>query len=104
MRETRWGSDEIVWHGDYAVKKLTMRKGRCCSLHYHERKHETITVLSGELIIVAYGTVQVLSAGDSMTIPPGPDHAHRMLAVTGDAIYIESSNGLFSDDDKRIHI
>ena len=45
-----WGSEEILSHNNrYVLKKLTMKKGKRCSLQYHRKKHETVYVISGKL-------------------------------------------------------
>ena len=45
-----WGAEEIIEHNEnYVVKRLTMKKGHRCSLQYHNKKKETIYVISGSL-------------------------------------------------------
>lgn len=98
--EKPWGREEIVEINDkYMVKKLTMWAGHRCSLQYHEKKLETIYVLSGVLKIVSGSTQEVLSeelyrAGDSITIRPGI--IHRMEGVE-DSVYLEASTPEMDD-------
>ena len=98
--EKPWGREEIVEINDkYMVKKLTMWAGHRCSLQYHEKKQETIYVLSGVLKIVSGSTREVLSdqlyrAGDSITIRPGI--IHRMEGVE-DSVYLEASTPEMDD-------
>ena len=95
-----WGREEIVEINEkYMVKKLTMWAGHRCSLQFHERKQETIYVLSGLLRIVSGSTQEVLSeqlyrAGDSITIRPGI--IHRMEGVE-DSVYLEASTPEMDD-------
>lgn len=45
--------------------------------HFHERLHETIFVLEGELTITLRDTVEVLGPGGFASIPPGVVHTFR---------------------------
>lgn len=89
-----WGSEDIIEHNDnYVVKKLYMKEGHQCSLQYHELKTETITVLSGKLLIYTGNDVNNLeqkeyNIGESITIKPYT--FHRMKGLT-DCIYLETS-------------
>jgi quercetin dioxygenase-like cupin family protein len=81
------------------VKKLTMWKGRRCSLQYHVKKCETIYVLSGQLRIY-FGPNQesldskIFGAHESITLTPG--FVHRMEAVEN-SIYLEASTPEMDD-------
>ncbi len=83
--EKPWGHEIIYAETDrYAGKILFVRSGERLSLQYHERKDETIFVVSGELDlqIEEQGVLDTrrLRAGDSCHIP---HHArHRMIGVT----------------------
>ena len=45
-----WGYEVIIEHNEkYVMKKLKMNKGHKCSIQYHEKKKETVYVLSGKL-------------------------------------------------------
>ena len=45
-----WGSEQIIEKNkEYMLKKLYMKKGHKCSLQYHNKKVETIYVLSGKV-------------------------------------------------------
>ena len=80
-----WGY-EIIWaHTDrYVGKILHIRAGQALSVQYHERKEETIRVLSGKLQLevgpadAPRETVR-LGPGDGWHIPPGT--RHRMTAL-----------------------
>jgi len=108
--EKPWGKEEVIEINDrYMMKKLTMWKGHRCSLQYHQVKHETIYVLSGQLRIysgLSQNELQarIFSAGETIAIVPGI--IHRMEAVE-DSIYLEASTPemddvvRLSDDYKR---
>jgi len=95
-----WGHEEIVEHNSrYVLKKLRMTVGHRCSLQYHQRKHETIYVLSG-LLRVLYGC----DVGNlkSIDLIPGnfivlePYVIHRMEALE-DSTYLEASTPELDD-------
>lgn len=92
--EKPWGKEEILELNDkYMLKRLTMFENKRCSLQYHNKKCETIYVLSGELRILQ-GTTKdnlqsgIYKAGDVITIET--KIVHRMEGVTT-AVYLEAS-------------
>ena len=95
-----WGSEELIEINDkYMFKRLTMKKGNRCSLQYHNKKHETIYVLSG-LLNIQIGTSQdslvskIYKPNDSVALSPGV--IHRMEAIE-DCIYLEASTSEIDD-------
>ena len=63
--EKPWGKEQIIEQNEfYVVKKLTMHKDHCCSLQYHKKKHETIVVLSGSLLIDVGPRSRILTSND----------------------------------------
>jgi mannose-6-phosphate isomerase-like protein (cupin superfamily) len=80
-----WGHETIWAHTDcYVGKVLHVRRGESLSLQYHERKEETIRVLSGALDFQVGGAGEPLRTvrlgpGDGWHIAPGL--RHRMVAV-----------------------
>jgi mannose-6-phosphate isomerase-like protein (cupin superfamily) len=95
-----WGQEELLEvNNHYMLKRLTMLEGKRCSLQYHNKKRETIYVLSGRLKIYLgenkeYLKEIILSPGQSITIETGK--IHRMEGVT-DAVYLESSTPELDD-------
>jgi mannose-6-phosphate isomerase len=90
-----WGH-EVIWaHTDrYVGKVLHINAGHALSVQYHERKDETISLLSGEMIFrVRDGDGETmrdipLKAGEAFRITPGT--VHQMEAVT-DCDVLEAS-------------
>jgi quercetin dioxygenase-like cupin family protein len=83
--EKPWGHEIIYAENDrYAGKILFVRSGERLSLQYHERKDETIYVLSGELElqIEENGALQTrrLVPGEACHIPRRA--RHRMIGLT----------------------
>lgn len=80
-----WGHETIWAHTDrYVGKVLHIRAGHALSVQYHNRKDETVHLLSGELTYrVKLGDEledMRLKAGESFRICPGT--VHQMEAVT----------------------
>jgi mannose-6-phosphate isomerase-like protein (cupin superfamily) len=80
-----WGQ-ELIWAETdrYAGKILTIETGRRLSLQYHERKHESIYVLSGRLRFFLEGDdgqvrAEELEPGDTRQVPVG--RIHRFEAI-----------------------
>jgi mannose-6-phosphate isomerase len=88
-----WGHETIWAHTDrYVGKVLHIKAGHALSVQYHNRKDETIHLLSGEMIyrIQENGvlTDMRLRAGESYRNEPGV--IHQMEAVT-DCDVLEAS-------------
>jgi mannose-6-phosphate isomerase len=88
-----WGH-ELIWaHTDrYVGKILHIKAGEALSVQYHNRKDETIHLLTGEMVYrVQEGSVLrdvPLHAGQSFRNTPGT--IHQMVAVT-DCDVLEAS-------------
>jgi mannose-6-phosphate isomerase-like protein (cupin superfamily) len=83
--EKPWGH-ELIWADTdrYAGKILVIEAGRRLSLQYHERKLESILVMSGVLRLYLgdeTGTVQVteLGPGEARLIPIGRVHRYEAI-------------------------
>lgn len=99
-----WGY-ELIWAHtrEYVGKLLHINPRESLSLQYHERKDETIFLLSGEMLFWAGPSVNELeeiplAAGEAFRIVPGT--VHRMQAVT-ECDLLEASTP-FLDDVVRI--
>jgi mannose-6-phosphate isomerase len=89
-----WGH-ELIWAETdrYVGKVLHVKAGQALSLQFHERKDETIHLLSGRMRFFAGPSVEALrevdlEQGESYRIVPGT--VHRMEAVT-DVDILEAS-------------
>jgi mannose-6-phosphate isomerase len=95
-----WGAEELLEKNEsYVVKRLIMNEDHCCSLQYHEQKHETVYLLEGKLLITHGFTVDqlretVMLPGDFFVVPP--KMIHRMKAVV-DSVYLEASTPQLND-------
>ncbi|MGH7663371.1 MAG: cupin domain-containing protein [Gemmatimonadaceae bacterium] len=89
-----WGH-EIIWAstGRYVGKILHISAGHSLSVQYHERKEETLYLLSGKLIFRAGARNSDLAdvnlaEGDAFSVTPGT--VHQLEAVT-DCDVLEAS-------------
>ena len=96
-----WGY-ELLWSETphYAGKIIHIDAGKRLSLQYHERKHESVLVLSGVLLLNlgrdADARVVTLTRGESADIPAG--EVHRFEAPpNGDVEIIEVSTPHLDD-------
>ena len=94
-----WGHETIWAHTDrYVGKVLHIKAGHALSVQYHDRKDETVHLLSGELVYrVQKGTAledMHLKAGESFRITPGT--IHQMEAIT-DCDVLEASTPELDD-------
>ena len=96
-----WGHETIWAHTDrYVGKILHIRAGHALSVQYHERKDETVYLLTGELRYwVKLGDADELQdmrlhVGDAFRITPGT--IHYMEAVT-DVDVLEASTPELDD-------
>jgi len=108
--EKPWGRE--VWFADqaaYAGKTLEVKKGCRLSLQYHERKTETLYLVSGKVLLtlrpIAPGETPaaalVTSADQSLWLPGQSVHIpvrtiHRFEALE-DSVLIESSTPDLTD-------
>jgi len=96
-----WGH-EIIWAKTdrYVGKILHVKAGHALSVQYHNRKDETVHLLSGELVywVKMPGTEELkdmkLKVGESFRITPGT--VHYMEAVT-DCDVLEASTPELDD-------
>ena len=94
-----WGH-ELIWaHTDrYVGKILHIEAGHELSVQYHDRKDETVHLLSGELSYRVHIDGELrdvrLKAGESYRITPGT--IHQMVAVT-DCDVLEASTPELDD-------
>jgi len=100
--EKRWGQEIYLNdHAPYQVKRLIVNPGKSTSLHYHNKKHETLIVVEGELRIEWMDeSVTVHPEGNVVPISPGEEYAHRMFNEGDIPVkYIECSTPDFDAED-----
>ena len=94
-----WGHEEIWAHTDrYVGKRLYIESGKRLSRQYHEKKDETVWVMSGVLLLeIGDDDVRAmeLGPGESYHIEPGT--VHRFGAAEEDVELIEVSTPELED-------
>ena len=95
-----WGGEELLAHTNlYALKRIHVKQGSRPSLQYHERKSESLYLLSGRLRIEMGDSRDSLAAdellpGETVDIPKGA--VHRVSALE-DSVIIEASTPELDD-------
>jgi len=102
-----WG--EEIWIVNislYCGKKLILKEGKKCSIHYHRKKDETFYIQSGIVLMNLYpegypGPKKriIMTAGHSLHIKPGL--IHRFLGLK-DSVIFEFSTQHFENDTIRL--
>jgi mannose-6-phosphate isomerase-like protein (cupin superfamily) len=73
--EKVWGSEEWIVNNDkYCGKILNLSEGYRCSVHHHEKKHETFYVLSGKVLMENNGAIRLMTQGDVQAVEPFQKH------------------------------
>jgi len=99
--EKDWGSETIFADNElYRGKILHIKKGMSIHLQHHEKKDETMYVLSGQgwfagQLHPSYGNFFQLNPGEVYRIKPGT--IHKVWAIT-DLDIIEVSNAVPDSD------
>lgn len=108
-----WGEEQWI-HNDqhYCGKILILEAGKCCSLHYHQKKTETFYLESGQLrmeltdIESARQTPPVvrevfeMGPGDAILLKPGT--VHRFTGIAPVTRIFEFSTEHFDSDSHRV--
>ena len=85
--EKPWGY-ELIWAkaDRYVGKILHIEPGHVLSLQYHNKKDESIYVLSGEIILRVQQNETLIerhvSAGEAFHVPPKQIHQFEAVVVT----------------------
>ena len=104
--EKPWGWEHILdLNASYCVKHLFVKGGHRLSLQYHERKRETLFLVSGgaELLLRANGGDEEtldMQMGEPHPIEPGT--VHRIKSTGGDGALILEVSTLELDDIVRL--
>ncbi|MFH1054625.1 MAG: cupin domain-containing protein [Candidatus Altiarchaeota archaeon] len=78
--EKPWGREvHFALEGEYVGKLLEVKRGCRLSLQYHEKKKETMYVLSGRVKLTLGSEEKILPEGSSVTIKPGVRHRVEAL-------------------------
>ena len=76
------------------MKQIEVNSGHALSLQYHERKHETMFLISGKMELTLGDELRTMKRGEFVDIPPGT--IHRVRALT-DVTILETSTPFLDD-------
>ena len=94
-----WGEEHwIANNSKYCGKKLILKKGYRCSLHYHKIKEETFYIQSGKVLMELIDKKFIMNKGDFQNIKPG--EWHRFTGLEDSEIF-EFSTQHFDEDNYR---
>ena len=113
-----WGSEVWVVNNDvYCGKILRVSASKYCSFHYHKIKEETLTIVSGKVLMLYSDRPEATTlASESSTadvpvlsklLHPGqawhvmPGHIHQFFALE-DSVIFETSTQHFDYDSYRV--
>ena len=90
-----WGSEEILeLNHAYCVKLLRVNSDHRLSLQYHERKLETMMLLSGKAFLLLAGVRSVMAPWQPHTIAP---YKHHRVECIDNAVILEVSTSNMGD-------
>lgn len=102
-----WGWEDWICNSElYCGKRLFVKKGKKCSFHYHNKKDETFSVISGKLHVL-YSEDDDLDKACEIILLPGdafhiiPKLRHQFIGLM-DTEFIEFSTQHFDDDTVRV--
>lgn len=93
-----WGEEHWLVNEDYCGKRLMLKKGYRCSLHFHKNKDETFHLARGKVLLELNGEKIIMNPGESQRIKPGEKHRFTGLE---DSELIEFSTNHKEDDSFR---
>jgi rfaE bifunctional protein nucleotidyltransferase chain/domain len=97
--QKEWGQE--IWMANsekYCGKKLLLKRGKRCSMHYHKIKDETFYIESGEILIEIGNETRIMEQGEVAKISPGVKHRFSGLK---DSVIIEISTTHDEEDSYR---
>lgn len=99
-----WGCFELIKRdAGYAVKKITIAPHKQLSNHYHNKRTETWTIVSGEATIRVDDEVKVYGVNETVNVPIGM--VHQVTNNTEeDLVIIEASVGSIITEEDIVRI
>ena len=93
-----WGEEHWIVNKEYCGKKLVLKRGFRCSIHWHKIKDEVFYVISGAVLMEVNGEARLLTPGMKQYIAPGDKHRFTGLLASE---MIEFSTTHREDDSYR---
>jgi len=95
QKEKPWGYERpLAEFQGLFLKELFLRKGKSSSRHYHEEKDEFFYIVKGQVRVLLADKELLLTAGDTLHIPPGQEHRIEPIK---DTLILELGTRMFGD-------
>ncbi|MCA9316167.1 MAG: cupin domain-containing protein [Planctomycetes bacterium] len=94
-----WGEEHWIVNREYCGKKMILKQGYRCSMHFHKDKDEVFYVVSGRILLELGDGGRVMGPGDHHHIPVGVEH--RFWGIE-DAEIMEFSTHHRDEDSYRV--
>ncbi|MEZ6009148.1 MAG: cupin domain-containing protein [Planctomycetota bacterium] len=94
-----WGEEHWIVNREYCGKKMILKQGYRCSMHFHREKDEVFYVVSGRILLELGDGGRVMGPGDHHHIPVGVEH--RFWGIE-DAEIMEFSTHHRDEDSYRV--
>jgi mannose-6-phosphate isomerase-like protein (cupin superfamily) len=104
-----WGTEEHIYNMSHCVKIMKIKPRHQVSTHWHSKKSETFSIISGLLYVETRTRdgeprLVLLNPGDSITIEPNVPHTFYCPDdQKEETTFIESSTFDSADDSYRVH-
>ena len=93
-----WGEEHWIVNKEYCGKKLVLREGYRCSIHWHKIKDEVFYIITGLVLMEVNGVSRLLKPGMKQYIRPGDKH--RFIGLL-DSEIMEFSTTHMEEDSYR---
>ena len=93
-----WGEEHWIVNKEYCGKRLLLKAGHRCSLHYHKKKDEVFYVTRGAVLMEVGKTTVIMRPGMKQHIKPLERHRFTGLE---DSEIMEFSTTHFEEDSYR---
>lgn len=92
-----WGTEYwFAQEPEYSGKVLVLQKDMIISLHYHEKKKETLCIWAGKILLELDDLKAHLEEGHTVTIKPG--QKHKITAMYNHSVILEVSTPEMESD------
>ena len=101
-----WGKYEILEENllaGYQVRKVTVHIGKTIYVHFHEKKNESWSIVSGKAKVIIDDCEVEMKAGDSVQILAGTKH---QISSIGEEmlVFIETATGIVPQDEDLVSV
>ena len=95
-----WGEEHWIINKEYCGKKLVLKQGFRCSIHWHKLKDEVFYIASGCVLMEVNGASKIMFPGEKQYIAPGDKH--RFTGILDSDIFEFSTTHIEEDSYRDI--